>query len=164
MQQHNRRSAPSALPCDILAASNAAAEPQSSSQLPEVVVTARQRAEKIEDVPATVQAFTAAEIVSAGIQRPQDFIALTPGVSQVQAAEAGDMQVVIRGINTGRDERPTALVVDGAADQSERTQPGVAGIAQIEVVLKGPGRALRQERGRRRDHHDDAQAGRRGGI
>jgi uncharacterized protein (DUF2141 family) len=32
----------------ILAAANAAAEPQSESQLPEVVVTARQRAEKIE--------------------------------------------------------------------------------------------------------------------
>ena len=45
---------------------------QSASELPEVVVTARQRAELIEDVPATVQAFTDAQITSAGIERPED--------------------------------------------------------------------------------------------
>ncbi|MDP9199584.1 MAG: Plug domain-containing protein, partial [Pseudomonadota bacterium] len=94
----------------VLGAGSAAAQ----SALPEVVVTARQRAERIEDVPVTVQAFTEAEITSAGIERPQDFIALTPGVAQVQTAEAGDLQVVIRGINTGRDaETNFALVVDG---------------------------------------------------
>ena len=144
MQQLNRRTTVLGLAiASILAASNAAAEPQSSSQLPEVVVTARQRAEKIEDVPATVQAFTAAEIVSAGIQRPQDFIALTPGVSQVQAAEAGDMQVVIRGINTGRDaETNFALVVDGVLQTNPNAlNQELAGITQIEV-LKGPQGAL----------------------
>ena len=73
------------------------------AQLEEIVVTARQRAERIEDVPATVQAFTAQEIKAAGIERPQDFIALTPGVAQVQTAEVGDLQVTIRGINTGLD-------------------------------------------------------------
>jgi iron complex outermembrane receptor protein len=144
MQQQNRRiSALGLAIAGILVASNAAAEPQSSSQLPEVVVTARQRAENIEDVPATVQAFTAAEIVSAGIQRPQDFIALTPGVSQVQAAEAGDMQVVIRGINTGRDaETNFALVVDGVLQTNPNAlNQELAGITQIEV-LKGPQGAL----------------------
>ena len=85
-----------------------------SGQLEEVVVTARQRAENIQDVPVTITAFTATEIRSAGITRPEDFIALTPGVSVVNTAEAGDMQVSIRGINTGRDVEPNfALVVDG---------------------------------------------------
>jgi iron complex outermembrane receptor protein len=144
MQQHNRRiSALGLAIASILAASNAAAEPQSSSQLPEVVVTARQRAENIEDVPATVQAFTAAEIVSAGIQRPQDFIAMTSGMSQVQAAEVGDMQVVIRGINTGRDaETNFALVVDGVLQTNPNAlNQELANITQIEV-LKGPQGAL----------------------
>src|SRR5262245_14520740 len=77
--------------------------PQSSGQLEEIIVTARQREERIEDVPVTITAFTQTDIKNAGIERPQDFIALTPGVSQVQTAEAGDMQVNIRGINTGRD-------------------------------------------------------------
>jgi iron complex outermembrane receptor protein len=127
----------------ILAAANAAADPQSESQLPEVVVTARQRAEKIEDVPVTVQAFTAAEIKSAGIERPSDFIALTPGVAQVQTAEAGDLQVVIRGINTGRDaETNFALVVDGVLQTNPNAlNQELNNVTQIEV-LKGPQGAL----------------------
>ncbi len=121
----------------VLAAADAGA--QSAAQLPEVVVTARQRAEKIEDVPATVQAFTEAEIKSAGIERPQDFIALTPGVAQVQTAEAGDMQVVIRGINTGRDaETNFALVVDGVLQTNPNAlNQELTNVTQIEV-LKGP--------------------------
>ena len=121
----------------VLAAADAGA--QSASQLPEVVVTARQRAELIEDVPATVQAFTDAEIKAAGIERPQDFIALTPNVSQVQAAEAGDLQVVIRGINTGRDaETNFALVVDGVLQTNPNAlNQELANVTQIEV-MKGP--------------------------
>lgn len=80
----------------VLATANAAAEPQATPQLPEIVVTARQRAEKIQDMPASVQAFTADDIKAAGIERPQDFIALTPGVAQVQTAEAGDMTFTTR--------------------------------------------------------------------
>ncbi len=124
----------------VLVSSNAGAQ---SATLPEVVVTARQRAERIEDVPATVQAFTDADIESAGIERPQDFIALTPGVAQVQTAEAGDMQVVIRGINTGRDaETNFALVVDGVLQTNPNAlNQELSNITQIEV-LKGPQGAL----------------------
>ncbi len=124
----------------VLVSSNAGAQ---SATLPEVVVTARQRAERIEDVPATVQAFTAEEITSAGIERPQDFIALTPGVAQVQTAEAGDMQVVIRGINTGRDaETNFALVVDGVLQTNPNAlNQELSNVTQIEV-LKGPQGAL----------------------
>lgn len=113
------------------------------AMIEEVIVTARQRAEKIEDVPATVQAFTAAEIKSAGIERPQDFIALTPGVAQVQTAEVGDLQVVIRGINTGRDaETSFALVVDGVLQTNPTAlNQELANVSQIEV-LKGPQGAL----------------------
>jgi iron complex outermembrane receptor protein len=117
-----------------------AAEP---GQLEEIVVTARQREERIEDVPVSITAFTAAEIRSAGIERPQDFIALTPGVSQVQTAEAGDMQVNIRGINTGRDaETNFALVIDGVLQTNPNAlNQELSGVTQIEV-LKGPQGAL----------------------
>ena len=91
-----------------------AQEAANNQTLEEIVVTARQRAEKIQDVPATIQAFTAREIEIAGIERPTDFIALTPGLSQVQTAEVGDLQLSIRGLNTGRDaETNFALVIDG---------------------------------------------------
>ena len=114
-----------------------------SGQIEEIVVTARQRAENIEDVPATITAFTAADIRNAGIERPQDFIALTPGMAQVQTAEVGDMQVTIRGINTGRDaETNFALVVDGVLQTNVNAlNQELFGVTQIEV-LKGPQGAL----------------------
>jgi len=118
-------------------------EAQTSGGLEEIIVTARQREERIEDVPATITAFTQSDIQSAGIERPQDFIALTPGVAQVQTAEAGDMQVTIRGINTGRDaETNFALVVDGVLQTNPNAlNQELSGVTQIEIV-KGPQGAL----------------------
>jgi len=124
----------------LAAASTQAQEP---GGLEEIVVTARQRAELLTDVPATVTAFTAADIQSAGIERPEDFIALTPGLSVVNTAEVGDMQVNIRGINTGRDaETNFALVIDGVLQTNVTAlNQELANVTQIEV-LKGPQGAL----------------------
>ena len=107
--------------------------------LEEIVVTARQRAERIENVPVSITAFTAADIRSAGIDRPQDVIDLTPGMAQVQTAEVGDLQVTIRGINTGRDAEPNfALVIDGVLQTNPNAlNQELANVTQIEV-LKGP--------------------------
>lgn len=112
---------------------------QQPPALEEVVVTARQREERIVDVPATVQAFTATELKVAGIERPGDFVALTPGLAQVQTAEAGDLQLSIRGINTGRDaETNFALVIDGVLQTNPNAfNQELANVQQIEV-LKGP--------------------------
>ena len=125
------------------AISGAAAHAQETGAQPgleEVVVTtARQRAEVLLDVPATIDAFTAKDIKAAGIERPQDFIAMTPGLSQVQTAEIGDIQVNIRGINTGRDtETNFALVIDGVLQTNPAAlNQELNSISQIEV-LKGP--------------------------
>jgi iron complex outermembrane receptor protein len=107
--------------------------------LEEIVVTARQRQERLIDVPVSEEVFTATEIKAAGIERPQDFLALTPGVSFVKAAEAGDLQVSIRGLNTGRDSEPNfAFVVDGVLQTNPfALSQELANIQQIEV-LKGP--------------------------
>jgi len=120
-----------------------AQEAANNQTLEEIVVTARQRAEKIEDVPATIQAFTARDIEIAGIERPTDFIALTPGLSQVQTAEVGDLQLSIRGLNTGRDaETNFALVIDGVLQTNPTAfNQELANVQQIEV-LKGPQGAI----------------------
>ncbi len=126
-----------------LGASSALAADPSVTEISEIVVTARQRSEKISDVPATVQAFSAQDIKDAGIERPNDFIALTPGVSIVNTAEFGDMQVNIRGINTSRDaETNFGLIIDGVL-LTNRTafNQEFADIEQIEV-LKGPQSAV----------------------
>jgi iron complex outermembrane receptor protein len=84
------------------------------AQLEEVVVTARARTESLQDVPSTVTAFTSGQINDMGIQRAEDFISQTPGVSFVNTVETGDSSVSIRGINGARDaETNFALIIDG---------------------------------------------------
>ena len=109
----------------------------------EIIVTARQREETLRDVPGTVRVLTSEDIERSGIQRAEDFIYMTPGVSIVDTAEVGDTQVNIRGINGARDaENSYALIVDGVL----MTNPAAlnreyADLRQIEV-LKGPQGAL----------------------
>ena len=80
----------------------------------EIIVTARRKAENILDVPGSVTALTGATLQKAGVERVEDFIGLTPGVTLVNAAEAGDTQVNIRGINGARDaENSFAFIIDG---------------------------------------------------
>jgi iron complex outermembrane receptor protein len=139
---HNRIARLSLLSATI----SALLAPQAQAQdagLEEIVVTARQRAELLTDVPATITAFTADDIRSAGIERPEDFIALTPGLSVVNTAEVGDVQVNIRGINTARDaETNFALIVDGVLLTNPNAfNQELANVTQIEV-LKGPQGAL----------------------
>jgi iron complex outermembrane receptor protein len=140
---HTRFRKPSLIAAGVISVLAAAQASAAETQLEEIVVTARQREERIEDVPVTVQAFTTAEIQSAGIERPTDFINLTAGVAQVQTAEAGDLQVTIRGINTGRDaETNFALVIDGVLQTNPNAlNQELANVTQIEI-LKGPQGAL----------------------
>ena len=114
-----------------------------SAQLEEVVVTARKRTESLQDVPIAVSVFTSADIQDAGIERPQDFIALTPNVSIVDTANAGDTQVTIRGQYSTRDaESSFAYVVDGVLITNPNGFNGeLFDVEQIEV-LKGPQGAL----------------------
>ena len=109
----------------------------------EIIVTARQREESLQDVPAAITAFTRGDLERIGVQRAEDFIRLTPGVSMVNAAEVGDTQVNIRGINGARDaENSFAYVVDGIV----MTNPAAfnreySDLQQIEIV-KGPQGAI----------------------
>ncbi len=109
----------------------------------EVFVTARQREESLQDVPASITAFTEGELERIGVQRAEDFIGLTPGVVMVDTVEVGDSQVNIRGLNGARDgETNFAFILDGvlytnpSAFNREYTD-----LAQVEV-LKGPQGAL----------------------
>jgi iron complex outermembrane receptor protein len=120
-----------------------AATPTLGQEIEEIIVMARQRAESLQDVPASIQVFTGEQIENSGIQRASDFINLTPGVTIVDAAEVGDTQVNIRGINGARDaENSFALIIDGIL----MTNPAslnreYTNLQQIEI-LKGPQGAL----------------------
>ena len=79
-----------------------------------ITVTPRRRDESSLDVPGAINAFTAADIKAAGIDRPQDFVALTPNMSLVQTQNQGTSFVTVRGISQARNSEPSvAVLIDG---------------------------------------------------
>jgi iron complex outermembrane recepter protein len=123
-----------------LAATDVLAQAQT---LEEIVVTARKRAETLEESPVSVRAFTEAEIVSAGIETPHDFIGLTPNVTLVQTQNAGNSFINVRGISQARNsEMSVAVLVDGVLmSNPAQFNQQLFDIQQIEV-LRGPQGAL----------------------
>jgi len=111
--------------------------------LEEIVVTARKRNENFQDVPVTMDVFTAQEIAAAGIESPRDFIAMVPNMTLVETQNIGNSFITIRGISQARNSEPSvAVLVDGVLETNpyEFTQE-LYDIRQIEV-LKGPQGAL----------------------
>jgi iron complex outermembrane receptor protein len=109
-----------------------------------IIVTARRQSESLQDVPASVTAFGAETLAKTGVQRADDFIQLTPGVTIVTGtAEAGDTQINIRGINGARDaESSVALVVDGILKTNTAQLNQNQGTLRQVEILKGPQGAL----------------------
>jgi iron complex outermembrane receptor protein len=107
--------------------------------LDEIIVQARRRSESFQDVPVTITMFDAEDIRSAGIERPQDFISLTPNVTLVETQNQGTSFLTIRGISQARNSEPSAaILVDGVllTNPAQFTQE-LFDIQSIEV-LKGP--------------------------
>jgi iron complex outermembrane receptor protein len=119
-----------------LAAQDAAPEAQDDS---EIVVTSLRRSETLQDTPAAVTAFDSQAISNAGIERPADFIALTPNVNLVETQNAGNAFVIIRGITQNRNSEPSvAVIVDGVQQVNPaQFNQDLFDVDQIEV-LKGP--------------------------
>jgi iron complex outermembrane recepter protein len=108
-------------------------------QIETVVVTARQRSENIQKVPAQVTAFTSEEIAAKGIRSPADFLSAVPNVTFIPTQNAGTSFIVMRGISQARNSEPSvAIVVDGVPmTQPAEFNQNLLDIQQIEV-LKGP--------------------------
>ncbi|WP_197426284.1 TonB-dependent receptor [Erythrobacter sp. CCH5-A1] len=127
-----------ALAAAPLAAQNTAAEP-AAEESDEIVVTSLRRTETLQDTPAAVTAFDSQAIQNAGIERPADFISLTPNVNLIETQNAGNAFVIIRGITQNRNSEPSvAVIVDGVQQVNPaQFNQDLFDIAQIEV-LKGP--------------------------
>ncbi|WP_116812206.1 TonB-dependent receptor [Steroidobacter cummioxidans] len=113
------------------------------ANLEEVIVSARKRDESVLDVPVAINVFTAADIAAAGIDRPGDFIQLTPNMSLVQTQNQGTSFVTVRGISQARNSEPSvAVLIDGVlmVNPSQFNQE-LVDIESIQV-LKGPQGAL----------------------
>ncbi|MCH1609808.1 MAG: hypothetical protein L7S53_00730, partial [Luminiphilus sp.] len=71
-----------------------------NASLEEVVVTARQRAESVQDVPMMIQALSGDEIQRRGITTLQD-LSKHIGSLQITADGIGSNEIVFRGVSTG---------------------------------------------------------------
>jgi iron complex outermembrane receptor protein len=122
-----------------LAAQDAAAPAEETVDDQGIVVTGLRRTETLQDTPAAVTAFDSQTIANAGIERPADFIALTPNVNLVETQNAGNAFVIIRGITQNRNSEPSvAVIVDGVQQVNPaQFNQDLFDIEQIEV-LKGP--------------------------
>ncbi|MEM9500541.1 MAG: TonB-dependent receptor [Pseudomonadota bacterium] len=109
-----------------------------------IIVTARRQSEALIEVPSSVTVFTAESLQKTGIERAEDFVQLTAGVTIVTStAEAGDTQINIRGINGARDaESSVALVVDGILKTNTAQLNQDQGTLRQVEILKGPQGAL----------------------
>lgn len=115
--------------------------------VPDIVVTATKRSERLKDVPASIAVITATDMTKGGITRFADYAARIPGLS-FTSGRTGNTQITLRGITTGSAQpgSTTAFYVDEAPVGSVNAYTGGNGItpdldpsdlAQIEV-LKGP--------------------------
>ncbi|MBE9539054.1 MAG: TonB-dependent receptor [Proteobacteria bacterium] len=114
-----------------------------SLALEEVIVTARKRAESLQDIPMAITAFTAADIQEAGIRNIQDVASLTAGFN-MSPLFGGDAAVpVIRGLSTTIGEPNVGFFIDGVYTGSRLTMNRLLGnfVERIEVA-KGPQSAL----------------------
>jgi iron complex outermembrane receptor protein len=127
----------------VIAAIMATPAPAQTSDLQEIVVTARKRDESLQNVPVTVDAFTEQTIKSAGIESPRDFVAMVPNMTLVEVQNVGNSFITVRGISQARNSEPSvAVLVDGVLETNPyEFDQELTDIKQIEV-LKGPQGAL----------------------
>ncbi|KQM21988.1 TonB-dependent receptor [Novosphingobium sp. Leaf2] len=125
------------------AAATAQNAPASAPQASEIVVTsARQRAERLIDVPVAVTALNQQDIQRYNANSLSDIAQMAPQVRVAQQASGGGSSFVIRGIgsstlDTGFDQS-VAINVDGVQTGRGRSlQQSYFDVQQVEV-LKGP--------------------------
>ncbi|MCV2438603.1 TonB-dependent receptor [Paucibacter sp. DJ2R-2] len=112
-------------------------------KLETVVVSAQRRLERLQDVPASVKAFSSKQIESMGISSTQDFVNLTPNMSFDNSFTYGNSFIVLRGVTQiNNADSPVAVVVDGVPQNNQKQlKMNLFDIERIEV-LKGPQGAL----------------------
>jgi outer membrane receptor protein involved in Fe transport len=117
---------------------------QSSEGVPEVIVSAEKRSERLQDVPVPVAAVQGESLVENNQPRLRDYFGSVPGlsVSPTGAASGGQQVLAIRGISSGNFGNPTVgVTVDdvpyGAFTREFAPDIDPSDLARIEV-LRGP--------------------------
>ena len=90
---------------------------QAATVLEEITVTARRRTESLQDAPFAVTAFTAQAIEDAGINRMEDFVALTSNVTLATSQGIGTSFLSIRGLTQVRNGEWICVPVSSLQDR-----------------------------------------------
>ncbi len=128
-------------PAMVLALCSSVAVAQ-SVVLEEVIVTATKRAQGLQDIPVTVNAFSAQTIQEAGINSASDVAIMTPALNINVNTSPFNARMTIRGVGTAQTdpalEPSVGLFVDGVF--IGRTGLGMSDLVDIEriEVLQGP--------------------------
>jgi len=111
--------------------------------LGEIIVTARKRAENLQDVPVSIDVYTSKDLKNLAITQFEDYATMTPSISFVSAGP-GTQTFVMRGVSDGSNPNyantaTTAFLVDDMSMNYYGTTPDLHlyDIQQIEV-LNGP--------------------------
>src|SRR6202043_604248 len=127
-------------PVTASAAGAQASQTQSDTSIEEIVVTAQRRRENLQDVPITVQAFSAQALESSVVTNAADLARVVPGMTM--PTSAGYTLPHLRGVGITAIgpgiENSVALYVDGVYRGSSSSDAiALNNVAQVEVE-KGP--------------------------
>lgn len=129
-----------ALPAEAPPPLPAAEATPADAALGEVIVTARKRAERLQDVPVSVQAFSAEQLDARGIQDIRDLSLAVPGLTVTDLG--GYNLIYLRGVGTDifipSAEPSVATYVDGVYFPSGHSLAQSFGAIERVEVLKGP--------------------------
>lgn len=125
-----------------LTAPNAAFSQDSENEftLEEIVVTARKVGESIQDIPLSVQAFSAQQIMKQQITDVEDLVSFTPGVvMHNQLGSRNNPAISFRSIESSseRNKQTSSAFVDGVYLPGSSQWVSMNDIERVEVV-KGP--------------------------
>ncbi|MEL7197776.1 MAG: TonB-dependent receptor [Pseudomonadota bacterium] len=128
----------------------ASAETSAEESSNTIIVTARRRAESVQDVPIAIEALNAEQIEARGISNAEDIAKYTPGLVFDKGISLQDTRPVIRGLPATRGRPPVGILLDGIDISTESLGNAGGGsllnsrlldLERIEVV-KGPQSAL----------------------
>lgn len=118
------------------------ASPSLAQRLEEVVVTAQKRAQSINDIGVTMNAFDAEQLLNYGVSRADDLEAMVPGLTVTNSQPAGAPVYTIRGVGFNDFTTSASSTVGVYTDTTNIPYPimtrGVLFDLERVEVLKGP--------------------------
>jgi len=118
--------------------------PAGGVALQEVVVTARKRAERVQDVPITIAAQTGEQLAQSAIRSVGDLSAITPGLQTMRTTtNAASGEFILRGFTQADNilgaDQPVTVYIDNVFNEGAS---GLLGAKLYDIdrveVLKGP--------------------------